>query len=328
MSASSSWRSYLLVAALAFGVVFSLLYAAPLFGREGHAHADIPAQPRISQLEAIEIIEKDLRSGMPELQGAKLLYHFYNYSTQVESSPGYGRYLASIGYGYTFDHIKKNPGFLQLPLRFVHANGTVYNIDEFAGSPEKICDEPSVTCPMGRFGLFAKDRLVYNAEVKWEPATEEIWFNEGFYIIDAESGQIVWNSIDHERNRKPMPNVSFDNKTIAQLFRERLDPPETAHVSIERGASNEDNEIGYVPKEIRTTLGIDNRIVWTNIDSVAHTVVSDNGYASQYTGKFESEAIAPDDKFEYTFFDVGYYPYHCEIHPHMKGGVEVIENFT
>lgn len=328
MSASSSWRSYLLVAALAFGVVFSLLYAAPLFGREGHAHADIPIQPRISQLEAIEIIEKDLRSEVPELQGAKLLYHFYNYSMQVESSPGYGRYLASIGYGYTFDHIKKNPGFLQLPLRFVHANGTVYNIDEFAGSPEKICDEPSVTCPMGRFGIYAKDRLVYNAEVRWEPATEEIWFNEGFYVIDAESGQIVWNSIDHERNRKPMPSVNFDNKTIAQLLKERLSPPETARVVIASGASNPENIEGYQPANSRVTLGIDNRIVWINSDDVPHTVVSDTGYDNSYTGKFESDILVPDSEFEYTFFEIGNYSYHCKLHPWMKGTVEIVENFT
>jgi plastocyanin len=314
------------------GVVFSLLYAAPQLARPGHAHSGIPIEPKVSQLEAIEIIERDLYAKIPEIKEIRLAYFLYNFSeAEYESDSEYIDYRHKRGfYAWPFSHIKQWPELLQMPLMFVHANGTTYEIDESVKTFEKVCDEPSPICPMGRnHTIAAKDRLVYRAGITWEPTIEELgWHNEGYYVIDAESGEIVWNSIDYERNRKPMPSVNFDNKTIAQLFRERLDPPETAYVSIERGASNEDNKIGYLPKEIRTTLSIDNKIVWTNTDSVAHTVVSDNDYASQYTGNFESEAIAPNSTFYYTFFDAGYYPYRCEIHPHMKGAVEVIENFT
>jgi plastocyanin len=205
----------------------------------------------------------------------------------------------------------------------------VYNVDQETRSFEKICDEPSLICPMGRFAAFAKDRLVYHAEIRWAPATEETsWFNEGSYFVDAESGKIAWNIIDHERNRKPMPKVNFDNRTIRQLFEARIDPPEVMDADIVRGASVEGSDVSYLPKHIRISLGIDNQIVWTNRDTTTHTVVSDNVYSNRHTGKFESGLIDPNGTYAYTFFDVGKYPYHCTIHPWMTGTVEVMEGFS
>lgn len=325
-------RSNLFVFILGLGAVFSILYVSGIFAQPGHAHVTIPTEPKISQLQAIEIIENDLRAEIPEMQETKLSFQLYNFSAQQYSAGGnnqYADYRHKLGFGWTFSHVKEYPELLQLPLRFVHANGTVYNVDESAKTFEKVCDAPSVMCPMGRFSAFAKDRLVYNAEIRWEPATEVTrYFNEGYYIIDAETGHIVWNIIDYEKNRKPMPNVNFDNKTIRQLFEERLDPPESMQADIVRGASLESSNVSYLPKEIRVTLSIDNSIVWTNRDAVAHTVISDTGYSNYYTGRFESGLVEPNSTFEYTFFENGEYPYHCDLHPWMTGKVEVLENFS
>lgn len=330
VSAAASWRSYLLVAVLAFGVVFSLLYAAPQLARPGHAHSDIPTEPKISQLQALNIVEKHVRSEIDGIEEIKLAFFMYNFSdTLYSSDSNYAEYRSKLRFGWNFTHIKNDPELLGMPLMFVHANGTSYAVNSTNHSYEKVCDEPLPTCPMGRILTEAsRDRLVYRAETAWLPFSQEIPINYGDYAIDAETGEIVWNTIDYERNRKPMPSVNFESKTIAQLFRERLDPPETAQATIVRGASNPDYGQDYLPKEIRVTLGIDNRIVWTNTDVTAHTVVSDDGHASQYTGKFESGTIEPNSTFEYTFFDDGYYAYHCEIHPHMKGAIEVIQNFA
>lgn len=323
--------SNMLVFVLGLGAMFAILIASTLFAAPSHAHFDkIPTEPRITQLQALEIVEKDLKTELPETQEIKLMFQLYNFSSQrYESDSEYVEYIRKIGYWYAFEHIRDNPEPLQMPLRFVHANGTVYNVDASTNSFEKICDEPSLICPMGRFAEFAMDRLVYQAEIKWEPATEEThYYNEGYYFIDAESGQIVWNSIEYEKNRKPMPNVNFDNKTIAQLFEERLHPPESMHAGILRGASLESRDISYLPEEIRVTLGVDNRVIWTNRDLVAHTVVSDAGHSNGYTGRFESELIEPGETFEYIFFETGEYPYHCDIHPWMTGRIEVLENFS
>ncbi len=330
----ASGSRMLVVFVLGLGAMFSILYVSTIFSNAGHAHFDnIPTNPNVSQLEAIEIIDNDLKSRVPESHEVRLAFQLFNFSAQEYSAGGNNQYVDyrnKLGYyAWAFSHVKENPELLQMPLMFVHANGTMYSIDESTMTYEKACDEPSPICPMGvTHTIASKDRLVYRAEIMWRPAVSDIPYTEGYYIIDVESGEIVWNTIDYLKNRKSMPNVTYDNRTIKQLIEDRLDPPETARVDIQIGASLESNEVGYKPENIRVTLGIDNTILWTNTDSVAHTVVSDNGYSNDYTGRFESELIEPNHTFEYTFFKTGEYPYHCDIHPWMTGMVEVLENFS
>jgi hypothetical protein len=50
-------------------------------------------------------------------------------------------------------------------LRFVHGNGTVYDVDQSASTFTKICEQISRECTMGLHGELAKDRLVYNIDV-------------------------------------------------------------------------------------------------------------------------------------------------------------------
>ena len=60
-------------------------------------------------------------------------------------------------------------------------------------------------------------------------------------------------------------------------------------------------------------------IVWTNNDSMAHTVTSDAG------GAFDSGNLAPGQSFSHTFSDVGSFAYHCAIHPNMKAEI-IVQN--
>lgn len=112
---------------------------------------------------------------------------------------------------------------------------------------------------------------------------------------------------------------------------ETLSPPETAHVEIVEGAALESNGRFFDPREIRTTIGIDNKIIWINNDTVAHSVTSDD-YVDQINGKFDSldtiGLVPPSGTYEFTFTKVGEYPYYCVPHPHMTGKVLVIENFA
>jgi plastocyanin len=57
-------------------------------------------------------------------------------------------------------------------------------------------------------------------------------------------------------------------------------------------------------------------VTWTNNDEMAHTVTSDGN-------SFDSGNIAPGGKFSKTFSTTGSFPYHCSIHPTMKGTVTV-----
>jgi plastocyanin len=60
-------------------------------------------------------------------------------------------------------------------------------------------------------------------------------------------------------------------------------------------------------------------VTWTNNDSIAHTVTSDDGTS------FDSGALSPGQTFSHTFDTAGTFPYHCSIHgaASMSGTVQV-----
>jgi amicyanin len=71
----------------------------------------------------------------------------------------------------------------------------------------------------------------------------------------------------------------------------------------------------YKPAELIITPGT--TVTWTNLDSVAHTVTSDNG------SELNSELFGKDGKYSHTFNSIGTFDYHCAPHPSMKGKVVV-----
>jgi hypothetical protein len=76
-------------------------------------------------------------------------------------------------------------------------------------------------------------------------------------------------------------------------------------------------------------MGLSNKAVWTNTDSVPHSVTSDNNYKDVISGSFNSidhiGLIPPGGKFTYVFTADGVYPYHCEPHPWMQGKVTILK---
>ena len=64
------------------------------------------------------------------------------------------------------------------------------------------------------------------------------------------------------------------------------------------------------------TIKAGESVIWTNLDSVNHTVVADNG-------EFKSGDLGQGATFTFKFDKAGSYPYHCGIHPSMKGTVVV-----
>lgn len=57
-------------------------------------------------------------------------------------------------------------------------------------------------------------------------------------------------------------------------------------------------------------------VMWTNDDSVAHTVTADDG-------SWGSGTLQPGASYSHTFTASGNQPYHCSIHPFMHGAVVV-----
>ncbi|MCZ7401508.1 MAG: cupredoxin family copper-binding protein [Candidatus Methanoperedens sp.] len=70
----------------------------------------------------------------------------------------------------------------------------------------------------------------------------------------------------------------------------------------------------FAPETITVAKGT--TVTWTNMDSVAHTVVAaDNAFSSQTLENGQSYA--------HTFNDIGTFEYKCSIHPGMSGKVIV-----
>ena len=81
----------------------------------------------------------------------------------------------------------------------------------------------------------------------------------------------------------------------------------------------------FSPNPIQTKVG--DTIIWTNNDSVPHTVTSGTGPNDPNMGKdFDvgiSTPISPGSTFSHKFTTAGEFPYFCQIHPTMIGNVIV-----
>lgn len=108
-----------------------------------------------------------------------------------------------------------------------------------------------------------------------------------------------------------------------------FNPAQTTQVTIVPGASSPSQAINFVPKQVQGSLGLTNRVVWTNKDSVPHSVTSDNNYKDLISGSFNSidhiGLIPPQQKFTFVFTAEGVYAYHCEPHPWMQGKVTILK---
>lgn len=73
----------------------------------------------------------------------------------------------------------------------------------------------------------------------------------------------------------------------------------------------------YTPAMIRVKVG--DTVTWTNQDSVAHNVVSDDGSPEAPDGPLLNKG----ESYKFKFTKAGTYTYHCSPHPQMTGTVVV-----
>ena len=97
---------------------------------------------------------------------------------------------------------------------------------------------------------------------------------------------------------------------------------EQVPVSLPQGTSvagcEETNEC-FIPSMITVNPG--DEVVWSNDDSVVHTVTS--GTISDADGLFDSNLFMAGETFSHTFDTLGNYDYFCKVHPWMVGQVLV-----
>ena len=71
----------------------------------------------------------------------------------------------------------------------------------------------------------------------------------------------------------------------------------------------------FSPSEVR--IGRGDTLVWTNMDTTAHTVTSESG------SELSSDTLVRGETYMHTFENSGVFNYHCNIHKSMKGKVIV-----
>ncbi|OGJ48230.1 hypothetical protein A2344_01160 [Candidatus Peregrinibacteria bacterium RIFOXYB12_FULL_41_12] len=74
------------------------------------------------------------------------------------------------------------------------------------------------------------------------------------------------------------------------------------------------NISGYAFDPAELTIVAGDSVTWTNLDSVAHSIVADS---------FSSDNFSTNESFTYTFDATGVYEYFCGPHPNMTGIITV-----
>ncbi len=74
---------------------------------------------------------------------------------------------------------------------------------------------------------------------------------------------------------------------------------------------------GYAFSPKSLTINVGDSVVWTNEDTVSHTVTSDSG------GELDSQYLSKGQTYSHIFPQKGTFSYHCSPHPGMKGTIAV-----
>jgi len=112
-----------------------------------------------------------------------------------------------------------------------------------------------------------------------------------------------------------------------KISEEILNPQEETIINMIKGSSNKDQQDNFVPKLVNIQLGIDNKVIWSNIDDEAgHTVTPDPSFEfnDKYSGEFGSLGIVKQgEKYEFLFTEETEIEYHCDPHPWMTGKIVI-----
>jgi plastocyanin len=87
-------------------------------------------------------------------------------------------------------------------------------------------------------------------------------------------------------------------------------------VSTGTSAASEVKIDNFVFNPAIVTVKAGTQVTWINKDDIPHTVDSTDG-------KFKSNALDTDDKFQFSFTTPGEYPFFCRMHPKMTGKIIV-----
>jgi plastocyanin/methionine-rich copper-binding protein CopC len=81
------------------------------------------------------------------------------------------------------------------------------------------------------------------------------------------------------------------------------------------------DDLAFIPDEIIISPGTN--VTWVNEDTVDHSVNTDSHPAHTYFPPQNSRVFSPGESHSVVFTTPGIYPYHCSVHPFMRGAILV-----
>ena len=146
----------------------------------------------------------------------------------------------------------------------------------------------------------------------------------GTYQITIEVDDVLFLPIPPETTTFPIVVEGLQNTNQTILASTKI-----YHISITSGSGTSQNCVltyaCFYPQLIKIIP--ESTVIWTNNDSIAHTVTSGNVSDVQTGNIFSSSMIPPGKTFSFTFYNKNNYSYFDQVHPWMTGQI-IVENDT
>ncbi len=98
-------------------------------------------------------------------------------------------------------------------------------------------------------------------------------------------------------------------------------PATTQQTPIPGGNTVAIKNFAFSPATMTVTQGT--TVIWMNQDSAEHQIINDASGSNPEGAIFKSNPLPNGASYSFTFNTPGTYPYHCTIHPSMKGTITV-----
>jgi|SRR5579883_1953828 len=186
-------------------------------------------------------------------------------------------------------------------------------------------NDPQYKSPVWGFGTFSCSLTeLKNFKFNALPVNTSI-SQTGNYILTASFDDST--SDRHSTTEKKFSVI--DSNLSAQNIVTVIIPP---------GAADAGSRKTYEPQFLHVTIGANNTVKWINNDISLSSIIADNqddpdffaatNNPSSTQGSRLPNLLRPGESFEYTFTKVGYFGYHSEPHPWMRGWVLVLPQDT
>jgi len=172
--------------------------------------------------------------------------------------------------------------------------------------PSTSGDQPDAPIPISLHGVYHGHLGVIS--------TTHTFFQPGTYMIDVDLKAIPYSIPLFGQTSERFVIQVFDSEDTSVIMMGKIIKDDTVNiVGLESPF--------FTPNTIEVSAG--QTIMFDNADGNHHTVTSVKAGTTEQDGKFDSNLLAPGEKFELTLNEKGTYSYYCALHVNMQGTIIV-----